>query len=213
MKVLLINGSPHPNGCTYTALKEIETTLKEEKIESEFYNVGTEPISSCRGCTACGRLGRCIIDDEVNEFLDYAKHFDGYIIGAPVHYAAPPGSLISFLDRVFYVNFMSNRKIFEHKPAAAVTSARRAGTTSALDQMNKYFSISEMPIISGRYWNMVHGMNAVQVRHDEEGLQNMRFLARNMAWHLKCVEAADKAGIPRPKTEDVVHTNFIRLKI
>ena len=108
---------------------------------------------------------------------------------------------------------MANRKIFEHKPGAAVTSARRSGTTTTLDQLNKYFSISEMPIITGRYWNMVHGMNAVQVRHDEEGLQNMRFLARNMAWHLKCVEAADRVGIPRPKSEEVVHTNFIRLKI
>ncbi|MBQ2645220.1 flavodoxin family protein [bacterium] len=213
MKVLLINGSPHTQGCIYTALEEVAKTLVEEKIKAEIYQIGKEPIAGCMGCAACGRLGRCIINDQVNTFLEYASDFDGFIIGSPVHYGSSCGNIISFLDRVFYVNFMAGMKIFEHKPGAAVVSARRAGTTATFDQLNKYFSITEMPIISGRYWNMVHGMNAVQVKHDEEGLQNMRILARNMAWHLKCREAAEKSGIPLPKQEHVIHTNFIREKI
>lgn len=211
MKVLLINGSPRKNGCTNTALEEIAKTLKEEKIHTDIHHVGAEPISCCKGCLACGRLGKCVIDDQVNGFLEYAAYFDGFIIGAPVHFASSPGNIISFLDRVFYVNFMAGKKIFEHKPGAAITTARRAGTTSTLDQLQKYFTISEMPIISGRYWNMVHGMNPEQVKQDLEGLQNLRILARNMAWHLKCQEAGKKAGISIPQQEDIIHTNFIRL--
>ncbi|MCR5260868.1 MAG: flavodoxin family protein [Candidatus Gastranaerophilales bacterium] len=211
MKVLLINGSPHKNGCTTTALAEIEKTLKEEKILCDTHFVGTDPISCCRGCAACGRLGRCVIDDEVNGFLEYAAYFDGYIIAAPVHCGSASGNIVPFLDRVFYVNYMSGRKIFEHKPGAAVTSARRAGTTTTLDQLNKYFMLAQMPIISGRYWNIVHGMSAEQAKLDLEGMQNMRILARNMAWTLKCIEAGEKAGIKPPKTEELIHTNFIRL--
>ena len=211
MKVLLINGSPHKNGCTNTALEEIANTLKEEGIGAEIYQLGINPIAGCRGCGACAKLGRCVIDDCVNEFVDKAKDFDGFIFGSPVHYASACGAITSFMDRAFFVAFQSGRgDIFRHKPAAAVASARRSGTTATLDQLNKYFTISEMPIISGRYWNMVHGHTPEQVRQDFEGLQNMRILARNFAWHLKCREAADKAGIPMPKQEQVVFTNFIR---
>lgn len=210
MKVLLINGSPNEKGCTYTALNEIAVTLNSEGIETEIYHIGTEPIAPCKACRACGKIGRCVIKDKVNDFLDYAGDFDGYVIGSPVHYAAPAGGIVPFLHRVFFVNSMASRNLFAHKPGTAIVSARRSGTTAAIDQLNKYFQINQMPVISGRYWNMVHGSNPEEVRQDEEGMQNMRFLARNMAYHLKCKEAAQKAGINPPVQEEVVFTNFIR---
>ena len=210
MKVLLFNGSPHKNGCTYTALKEIEKTLAEEGIDSEIYQIGTEPVSACRACYACGKLGKCVINDKVNDFVEYAKSFDGYIFGSPVHYASACGGITAFLDRAFFVAARSKDTVFTHKPGAAIASARRAGTTATLDQLNKYFTITQMPVISGRYWNMVHGATPEDVLKDEEGLQNMRILARNMAWHLKCREAGEKAGIPMPKKEEIIKTNFIR---
>ncbi|MBR2274103.1 MAG: flavodoxin family protein [Alphaproteobacteria bacterium] len=211
MKVLLVNGSPNAKGCTYTALSEIASTLKEEGINSEIYHIGNQPIAGCRGCGACTKLGHCVINDKVNEFLEKARDFDGFIFGSPVHYGSACGAITSFMDRAFFSAFMSGRgEIFIHKPATAVVSARRSGTTATLDQLNKYFTISEMPIISGRYWNMVHGHTPEEVKQDVEGLQNMRFVARNMAWHLKCQEAGKKAGVPQPKREEVVFTNFIR---
>lgn len=211
MKVLLFNGSPHKKGCTYTALEEIAKTLKEEGIDSEIYQIGTEPIASCRGCYACAKLGKCVIEDKVNDFVEYADNFDGFIFGSPVHYGSACGGITAFLDRAFFVASRGGRShIFIHKPAAAIVSARRAGTTAALDQLNKYFTITQMPIISGRYWNMVHGATAEDVKHDHEGMQNMRILARNMAWHLKCKEAGIRAGVPMPKTEETIFTNFIR---
>ncbi|MBQ2612248.1 flavodoxin family protein [bacterium] len=211
MKVLLINGSPHKQGCTYTALQEIAATLKKEGIGSEIYQIGSESIAPCRACYACGKIGRCVINDRVNEFIEYAKDFDGFIIGSPVHYASACGGAVAFLDRAFFAAFASGRgEVFLHKPGAAIVSARRAGTTATFDQLNKYFTITQMPIISGRYWNMVHGATPEQVKQDLEGMQNMRILARNMVWHLKCREAADKAGVPMPKVEETVYTNFIR---
>jgi multimeric flavodoxin WrbA len=213
MKVLLFNGSPHKKGCTYTALEEISKTLKEEGIESEIYHIGTTaPIYPCRACSACAKLGKCVItEDGVNDFVEYAKDFDGYIFGSPVHYGSACGGITAFLDRVFFSALLSDRmNYFRHKPASAIVSARRSGTTAALDQLNKYFTISEMPIISGRYWNMVHGHNAAEVKQDIEGMQNMRILARNMAWHLKCQEAGKKAGVLMPIEEEIVYTNFIR---
>ena len=212
MKVLLFNGSPHKNGCTYTALEEIAKTLKEEGIDSEIYQIGTKPISACRACYACGKIGRCVInDDDVNNFIDYAKDFDGFIFGSPVHYGSACGGITAFLDRAFFTAFRSGRgDIFLHKPGAAVACARRAGTTATLDQLNKYFTITQMPIISGRYWNMVHGASAEEAQQDLEGMQNMRILARNFAWHLKCKEAAEKAGVQLPKTEEITFTNVIR---
>ncbi len=211
MKVLLLNGSPNKEGCTYTALSEIQKTLAIEGVESEIYHIGKNPIAPCRACRACAKLFKCVIDENVNEFLDYAKSFDGFIVGSPVYYAAAAGGVVSFLNRAFFAASMSKRaEIFTYKPAAAIVSARRAGTTAALEQLNKYFTITQMPIISGRYWNMVFGQTPDDVRKDIEGLQNMRFLARNMAYYLKCIEAGKKAGIELPKQEEVEFTNFIR---
>ncbi len=211
MKVLLLNGSAHKNGCTYTALEEIAKTLKEEGIDSEIYQIDTNSVSPCRACYACSKLGKCVIDnDKVNEFVDYAKEFDGFVFGSPVHYASLSGGITAFLDRAFFINSKSNKKAFEHKPGAAVVSARRAGTTAAIDQLNKYFSITQMPIISGRYWNMVHGNTPEEVKMDFEGMQNMRILARNMAWHLKCMQAGLNAGVKLPYEEEIVFTNFIK---
>ena len=212
MKVLLFNGSPHKNGCTFTALEEIAKTLKEEGIDSEIYQIGTGAITPCRGCGMCKKLGKCVVnDDGVNDFVDYAADFDGFVFGSPVHYASASGAITAFLDKVFVSAFKSGRgDIFRHKPGAAIASARRAGTTATLDQLNKYMSISEMPIISGRYWNMVHGGKPDDVKQDLEGMQNMRILARNFAWHLKCREAAEKAGVKLPEREEIVSTNFIR---
>lgn len=211
MKVLLFNGSPHIQGCTFTALTEIANTLKEEGIESEIFHVGNDAIKSCMACRACANLGKCVINDRVNEFVEHMEKCDGLIIGSPVHYASSSGATVAFLDRAFFSASMSGRRdIFEHKPGSSIASARRAGTTATLDQLNKYFTISQMPIISGRYWNMVHGSNPDEVRQDLEGMQNMRILARNMAWHLKCQQAAKEAGIEMPKKEETIWTNFIR---
>lgn len=210
MKVLLINGSPNEKGCTYTALSEIAQTLNNEGIETEIYYIGKDPISPCKACRACAKLGHCVINDKVNEFVEHAKEFDGYVIGSPVHYASASGGLITFLDRAFFVASMSGKDIFAHKPGSAIASARRAGTTATIDQLNKYFQINQMPVISGRYWNMVHGGNPDEVRQDEEGMQNMRILAKNLAYHLKCKEAGEKLGITPPQKEPVTYTNFIR---
>lgn len=210
MKVLLVNGSPHKNGCTYTALKEIADELKKNDIDSEIYYIGTDAIHPCMACYACGKLGKCVIDDKVNDFVNKAAEFDGYIFGSPVHYASASGVIVPFLDRVFFSAAKAGRAIFRHKPGSAIVSARRAGTTFSIDQLNKYFQIAEMPVISGRYWNMVHGSNPDQVRQDKEGMQNMRILARNMAYHLKCKEQAAKVGILPPEPEPVEQTNFIR---
>lgn len=208
MKVLLLNGSPHKEGCTYTALKEIENTLNEEGIETEIFWIGLDAVSGCRGCGTCRKIGKCVIDDKVNEFVKLAENADGFVFGSPVHYAAASGALTSFLDRAFFS--ASTKGVFLHKPGAAIASARRAGTTATLDQINKYFTISQMPIISGRYWNMVHGCTKEEVIKDLEGMQNMRVLARNMAWFLKCIDAGKKQGVEMPKKEEFVFTNFIR---
>jgi multimeric flavodoxin WrbA len=210
MKVLLVNGSPHEKGCTYTALAEAAGTLDAEGIETEILHIGTKPLSGCIACGTCRRTGRCVHSDSVNDFLDAAEHADGFIFGSPVHYAGAGGAITSFMDRAFYTDLCAGRRIFRLKPAACVVSARRAGTTATFDQLNKYFTISEMPVISSRYWNMVHGSTPEQVRQDLEGLQTMRILARNMAWFLKCKEAGIKAGVPFPEQEQRIATNFIR---
>lgn len=210
MKVILVNGSPHAKGCTYTALEEVAITLNNEGIETQIFWVGTKPIPGCIACKKCAETGHCAFKGVVNDFLDLAKDADGFIFGSPVHYAAASGAITSFLDRAFYSDMQAGRKSFYLKPAAAVVSARRAGTTAAFDQLNKYFTISEMPIIASRYWNMVHGATPEDVKKDLEGLQIMRVLARNMAWFLKCKEAGLKAGIPFPVKEETVYTNFIR---
>ncbi len=209
MKVLLINGSPNKEGSTYVALNEISKTLIEEGIETQIYFIGTEPIAPCRACRACGKIGRCVINDKVNELLDIACDYDGFVIGSPVHYASSSGVIVPFLDRLFFADFMSGRKSFRLKPGTAIVTARRAGTTATIDQLNKYFQINEMPVISGRYWNMVHGAIPQEVTKDEEGMQNMRILAKNMAWILKCIECGKKALINPPQIEEPIYTNFI----
>ena len=176
-KVLLVNGSPHKEGCTYTALTEVAKTLNEEDIDTEIFWIGIKPLAGCIACKKCAKTGRCAFDDDVNDFLDIAKDADGFIFGSPVHYAAASGAITSFMDRVFYADLQSGKQSFYLKPAAAVISARRAGTTAAFDQLNKYFTISEMPIISSCYWNMVHGAKPEDVEKDMEGLQTMRILA------------------------------------
>lgn len=210
MKVLLLNGSPHEKGCTYTALREISGQLEKEGIFSEIFWVGNKAITPCLACGACAKLGKCIVNDTVNEFLEKAAEFDGYIFGSPVHYASASGNIVAFLHRVFMAEAASGKKIFRLKPGAAISSARRAGTTVTIDQLNKYFQITEMPIISGRYWNMVHGNTPDEVKQDEEGMQNMRILAKNMTYFLKCKQAAGEAGIVPPASENVVWTSFIR---
>ena len=210
MKVLLVNGSPHEKGCTFTALTEIAATLNQEGIDTEFFYIGTAPIAPCKACRACAKLGHCVVDDKVNIFLERAKTADGYVFGSPVHYASASGVIVPFLDRAFFADYLSGTNTFPHKPATAVVSARRAGTTATIDQLHKHFQITQMPVISGRYWNMVHGHTPEDVRQDLEGMQNMRMLARNFAYHLKCREAAEKTGIFPPKDEEVVYTNFIR---
>ena len=208
MKVLMLNGSPHEKGCTYTALTEVAKELNKAGIETEILHVGGDDVRGCMGCGACVKLGRCIYyNDKVNEAVEKLKGSDGLVVGSPVHYASAGGAITSFLDRFFY----SGSAYAVHKPGAAVASARRAGTTATLDQLNKYFMISQMPVVSSQYWNMVHGSCPEDVKKDEEGMQIMRVLGRNMAWLLQSIEAGKKAGIscPQPETEKK-RTNFIR---
>lgn len=209
MKVLLVNGGPHKEGCTYTALSEVAKALNNEGIETEIFWVGVKPVSGCIACYKCFENGKCVFNDVVNEFAEKAKEADGFIFGTPVHYAAASGALTSFMDRLFYSTF-SNPEIFRLKPAAAVVSARRAGTTATFEQINKYFTMTQMPVISSRYWNMVHGGTPEEVQKDEEGMQIMRILGKNMAYYLKCIEAAKEKGITPPEMEEIHFTNFIR---
>ena len=211
MKVLLVNGSPHKEGCTYTALTEVEKSLNKEGIETDIFWIGNKPISGCIACKACVKLKKCVFNnDKVNEFIEIAKDYDGFIFGTPVHWAAASGAIISFLDRVFYADSCGGRKSFYLKPAATVISARRAGTTATFDQINKYFGILQMPIITSQYLNMVHGAKPEEVKQDLEGMQIMRTLGRNMAFFLKCKEAGIKAGVKLLEVEPTVFTNFIR---
>ena len=206
MKVLMINGSPNDNGCTKRALNEIETILHKENIETEIIDLGKAPIRDCVACRICKDTGKCVfIDDIVNETIEKASTADGFIFGSPVYYAHPSGRLISFLDRVFY----AGSRNFAFKPAAAIVSARRAGTSASIDVINKYFMISNMPIVPSNYWNMVHGNKPEQVEQDLEGLQTMRIVANNMIWMLKSFELAKQQNIV-PTKENKIMTNFIR---
>ena len=208
MKVLMLNGSPHEKGCTYTALMEVAGELEKAGIQTEIMHVGGDLVHGCMGCGACSKLGRCIYSqDKVNEAVEKMKESQGLIVGSPVHYASAGGAVTSFLDRFFY----SGGAYAAHKPAAAVASARRAGTTATLDQLNKYFMISQMPVVSSQYWNMVHGGCPEDVKKDEEGLQIMRVLGRNMAWLLQSIEAGKASGIAVPDMQkEKKRTNFIR---
>ncbi len=193
MKVLLINGSPRPNGCTAEALKEMIGVFESEGIECELLHVGSRPLRGCTNCGFCAKNEGCVFDDEVNRAAASFKEADGLVVGSPVYYASPNGTLISFLDRLFYSTGFSKQM----KVGAAVVSARRGGNTASFDVLNKYFSISGMPIASSTYWNQVHGFTAEDVRKDLEGLQTMRNLARNMAFMMRAIgDAKEKYGLP-----------------
>lgn len=206
MKVILVNGSPKEKGCTYTALQEVAGALEKQGIETEIFWVGAKPVAGCIGCGSCISTGKCFVEDVVNEFVEKAKGADGFVFGSPVHYAAASGAVTSFLDRAFY----GKGAIFAGKPGAAVVSCRRGGASAAFDQLNKYFTINSMPVVSSQYWNQVHGNTPEEVKQDAEGLQTMRTLGNNMAWLLKCIEAGKNAGISFPEREPAVKTNFIR---
>ncbi len=205
MKVLLVNGSLHEKGCTYTALSEVAKALNANGVETEIYWIGQHKVSGCTGCWACKKTGKCVIDDGVNEFVEKAAEADGYIFGSPVYYASAAGALVSFMDRVFY----SGGKNLAYKPAAAVVSCRRAGASTTFDVINKYFTINNMQIVGSNYWNEIHGNKAEEALQDEEGLQTMRVLGNNMAWLLKCIELGKQAGL-EPVREKKIWTNFIR---
>lgn len=202
----MLNGSPHRHGCTDTALCEMKSVFASMRIDSEIFWIGTEPVGGCTACHGCADTGRCVFDGKVNEFIEKAKDADGFIFGTPVHYAAPSGSVTAFLDRVFY----AGGRNFKYKPGAAVVSCRRGGASAAFDVMNKYFTISSMPVVSSQYWNMIHGSSAEDVRLDGEGMQTVRTLARNMGWLLKCIEAGRNGGIMPPEPEKPIRTDFVR---
>ena len=206
MKVLLVNGSPRAAGCTNTALEEVAKTLGEAGIETEIFWLGAKPVQDCVACGKCRELKKCVFDDVVNTLIEKAKTADGFVFGSPVYYAHPSGRVQSARDRAFY----AGKYAFAGKPGAAVVSARRGGTASSFDVINKYFGISSMPVVSSTYWNMVYGNTSDEVRRDEEGMQTMRNLGRNMAYLLKCIKAGKAAGIEAPAQEGAFKTNFIR---
>lgn len=205
MKVLLLNGSPRAKGNTFTALSEMEKVFHEEGIETELVQVGNKPIRGCVGCNTCRKIGKCVIDDEVNILAEKFKEADGLVIGSPVYYASANGTLISCLDRLFYSTQFSKTM----KVGAAIAAARRGGLTATYDELNKYFGISGMPIASGQYWNGIHGHQTGEAESDSEGLQMMRTLARNMSFLMKSIELGrEKYGIPEREPFDMM--NFIR---
>lgn len=205
MKVLLINGSPHAKGCTFTALSEVAKTLNQEGIETEIVQVGHKDIRGCTACLSCRQNQKCVFDDIVNEVAPKFAECDGIVVGSPVYYASPNGNLVSFLDRLFYSTpFNKTMKV-----GASVVSARRGGCSATFDMLNKYFTISNMPIVSSQYWNMVHGYTSDDVRKDEEGLQTMRTLGRNMAFLIKSISLG-KEQFGLPEKEKTIRTNFIK---
>ena len=206
MKVLLINGSPHGAGCTYTALEEVARALHEDGVETELIQIGTGAVHGCIGCGHCKSAGCCVFtDDQVNEAAAKLREADGLVVGSPVYYASPNGSILAFLDRLF----MSGGG-FRLKPAAAIASARRAGTTATVDAINKYFSLSGMPIVSSNYFHVIHGNTPEEAKQDEEGMQTMRLLGQNFAWLVKSIDAAKKQGIELPQGGNKIKTNYIR---
>lgn len=205
MKVILVNGSSRKNGCTDAALTEVARALGEEGIETEMFFIGNQGLPDCVACGKCRESGRCVFDDAVNEFTEKAADADGFVFGSPVYYAHPSGRLLSFMDRAFY----SGGRHFAFKPAAAVLSARRAGTTASFDVINKYFTICSMPVVSSTYWNHVYGTQPEEVQQDKEGLMTMYNIGKNMAWLLKCIASGKEHGIEAPENEKL-RTNFVR---
>lgn len=207
MKVLLINGSPKEDGCTFTALSALEIMLKQEGLDTEIYNIGNQAVHGCVDCLTCLETGCCAYeDDSANEIIAKIQEADGLIIGSPVYFAAVNGALNALLDRVFYAAGTT----FAHKPAAAIASARRAGTSTTLDQLNKYFSVSQMPIVTSTYWNNIHGRRSGHITQDQEGLQTLMNLAKNMAWMLHCIEAGKEKGIMPPQAIRGARTDFYK---
>ena len=207
MKVLLFNGSTRENGCTYLALQEVAKVLEREEIQTEILQLGPRPVRDCIGCNRCQELGRCVFgEDVVNQWLEKAREADGFVFGSPVYFAHPAGQILSVMDRMFY----ADGSAFANKPAAAVVTARRAGTTASLDALQKHFTIAQMPIVSSTYWNMVFGPVPELVEQDQEGLQTMRNLAKHMAWMLRCIEAGKEKGVLPPQAERQHRTNFNR---
>lgn len=208
MKVLLVNGSPHKEGCTYTALCEVETTLQANGIETELLYLGKKPLAGCIACGNCFQTGHCFRDDVVQDIQQRLEEFDGMVIGSPVYYSGPTGQLISFLNRLFYAT--ENR--MAGKVGAAVVSCRRGGASATFEQLNQYFTICNMPVVSSQYWNSVHGFTPDDVRKDKEGLQTMRVVGQNMAWLLKCIACGKQNGIVKPEYESRMRTHFIQDK-
>ncbi|MBQ9419415.1 MAG: flavodoxin family protein [Synergistaceae bacterium] len=206
MKVLLINGSPNEKGCTHTALSEVAGALNKRGVDTEIFWIGKKAVQGCIACFKCSELGHCVFNDAVKELTSRLDEFDGIVIGSPIYYAGPNGSLLAFLDRLF---FSCGDKL-QGKPGAAVVSCRRSGSTATFDRLNKYFTIMNMPVVASQYWNGVHGFTPEDVKQDLEGMQTMRVLGENMAWLLKSIEAGRKAGVPAPQYEEHVFTNFIR---
>ena len=205
MKILMINGSPHPRGCTYTALHEMERVLRAAGAEVQILTVGAEQVGGCVACGGCNATGRCVRGGLVNDAIDAMETADALVLASPVHYAGISGAMSAFCDRLFYAS-----DGWANKPCACVVSARRAGTTAALDQLVKYPMISNMPVVSSQYWPMVHGACPEDAAQDAEGLQTMRNLARNMAWLLRCIELGRQNGMEPPEAEGGSVTNFIR---
>ena len=204
MKVLMVNGSPHKNGCVYTALSEVGGQLKKHGVDFEIFHIGTAPVRGCIACGACAKLGKCAFNDDVcNPLMEKMLEADGIIIGSPVYYAGTNGALCAVLDRAFY----ASQGRYARKPGAAVVSCRRGGASATFDRINKYFTISRMPVVSSQYWNSIHGTCAEEALQDEEGLQTMRTLADHMVWMLRSIDAA---GLEAPAAEPPRKTNFIR---
>lgn len=209
MKVMLLNGSPRGEMCTYTALKSMGEVFKENNIDFEIFNIGNGAIRGCISCGNCKKseISHCIFDDDtVNSFVDKMKSSDALVVGSPVHYASACGAVSSFMDRAS----ICGGKFFQYKPAACVVSCRRGGASATFDQLNKYFTILNMPIVSSNYWNMVHGNTPDEVLKDEEGIQTIKLLAENMVWILNLIESGKKNGILHPIPDDKIKTNFIR---
>ena len=209
MKILMINGSPHKDGTTARALKEMAEEFARLGVESEVAWLGVKPIYSCTGCGACAKLKRCVFNDAVNKVRPKLAEADGFVFGTPVHYAGMSGAMTSFMGRLFFSEMYANG--YEHlrlKPVCGVVCARRGGTTATFDQINKYFALAQMPVVSGRYWNELFGMNAADGEKDAEGLLNLRTLARNMHYMIRCRQVAAEHGVLPPPMEPPVFTNF-----
>lgn len=202
MEVLLINGSPKSNGCTFTALSAVAAALQDQGINTSFFHIGSQPVYGCTACGKCAESKRCVLPDgKVNECIMRLEKADGVVIGSPVYYAAPNGALCALLDRVFFLK----SRLYAYKPAAAIVTCRRGGASAAFDRLNKYFTISCMPVVSSQYWNAVHGSTPEEVIRDQEGMQIMHTLGLNMAWLMHSIA---RAGLPKPILDEWRRTDF-----